>query len=64
LKLQRAGDDLTGAFSIDGATWQKLATVALPKLPATVHAGIAVTSHDNGKATTATIDQITLIRAK
>jgi tRNA A-37 threonylcarbamoyl transferase component Bud32/regulation of enolase protein 1 (concanavalin A-like superfamily) len=64
LKLQRAGDDLTGAFSIDGATWQKLATVALPKLPATVHAGIAVTSHDNGKATTATIDQITLIRAR
>jgi hypothetical protein len=64
LKLQRAGDDLTGAFSTDGVSWQKFATVALPKLPATVHAGLAVTSHDNQNATTATIDQVTVIRAK
>jgi regulation of enolase protein 1 (concanavalin A-like superfamily) len=64
LKLQRTGDDVTGSFSTDGVTWEKFATVALPNLPATVHAGLAVTSHDNEKATTATIDQIKLNRSK
>ena len=64
LKLQRTGDDVTGSFSTDGVTWEKFATVALPNLPATVHAGLAVTSHDNEKATTATIDQIKLNRLK
>jgi serine/threonine protein kinase len=64
VRIERKGDELTGAFSKDGVTWQKLSADTLPKLPATVHAGIAVTSHDNQSATTATIDQITLTRTK
>ena len=64
LKIVRQGDEVAGFFSNDSATWQKLAVDALPKLPATVHAGIAVTSHDHHHAITATIDQITVTRAK
>ncbi len=44
LRLTRAGDRVTGATSVDGTTWTTVATVRLPGLPATVEAGMFVTS--------------------
>lgn len=44
LRLTRHGDDLTAASSTDGVTWTNLGTAHLDGLPATVEAGLVVTS--------------------
>jgi ABC-type transport system involved in multi-copper enzyme maturation permease subunit len=44
LRLTRDGDALTGFESADGAHWQNIGTVRLAGLPATVEAGLFVTS--------------------
>jgi hypothetical protein len=44
LRLTRAGDKLTGAESTDGAHWLEIGAVRLAGLPATVEAGLFVTS--------------------
>ena len=44
LRLTRAGDTLTGSESTDGAHWREIGTVSLAGLPATVEAGLFVTS--------------------
>lgn len=44
LRLTRASDTLTGSESTDGAHWQEIGTVRLAGLPATVEAGLFVTS--------------------
>jgi regulation of enolase protein 1 (concanavalin A-like superfamily) len=59
LRLVRAGNDFTGYESNDGVTWTPVGTVNLP-LPATIHAGLAVTSHNDGVLCTATFDQLSL----
>jgi hypothetical protein len=44
LRLTRAGDTLTGSESVDGAHWREIGAVRLAGLPATVEAGLFVTS--------------------
>jgi ABC-type transport system involved in multi-copper enzyme maturation permease subunit len=44
LRLTRAGDVITGYDSADGTTWTKIGTITLPRLAATVQAGLFATS--------------------
>lgn len=55
LMLTRTGDTFDGYESTDGATWRKVGSVLLA-MPASLLAGLAVTSHDNAQLTTATFD--------
>lgn len=69
LRLTRAGDLLTGYDSADGTRWTEIGTAHLAGLPATVQAGLFVTSPLNFPASTtssspsgatATFDQVNL----
>ncbi|MBI2514509.1 MAG: hypothetical protein HYV96_21245 [Opitutae bacterium] len=60
LMLTRTGNTFDGYESIDGATWRKVGSVSLA-LPASLLAGLAVTSHDNSLLTTATFDNFELM---
>jgi regulation of enolase protein 1 (concanavalin A-like superfamily) len=60
LKVTRAGDTLTGFESKDGLAWTQTGVETFPKLPAAVYAGLAVSSHDNAAAATATFDKLQL----
>ncbi|MBO1333570.1 hypothetical protein J3486_20260 [Streptomyces sp. VRA16 Mangrove soil] len=44
LRLTRAGERVTGAWSADGRTWHTVGTLPAPRLPATAEAGVFVTS--------------------
>jgi phosphatidylserine/phosphatidylglycerophosphate/cardiolipin synthase-like enzyme/regulation of enolase protein 1 (concanavalin A-like superfamily) len=57
VKIVRAGDTITGYQSADGATWQMVGSVAIP-MGTAVQIGLAVTSHDNTAAATATFDGV------
>ena len=57
LKLERAGDQLTGSISADGQIWTVVGSVAVT-LPAIVPGGLAVTSHDDTVLNTATFDNV------
>jgi hypothetical protein len=54
LRLVRDGDTITGYDSADGTHWTLVETVTLPRLTATVQAGLFVTSPSNGNTTTST----------
>lgn len=47
LKLQRAGDVLSGFYSTDSIHWLQAGAVSIP-MSQTVYAGMAYTSHQNG----------------
>jgi regulation of enolase protein 1 (concanavalin A-like superfamily) len=59
VRLVRRGDHLTASISPDGTTWTKVGSATVT-LPATVQAGLAVTSHNDGTATTATFTNVSL----
>jgi hypothetical protein len=44
VRLTRAGDTITGYGSVDGSTWTTVGSVTLAGMPATVEAGLFVTS--------------------
>jgi ABC-2 family transporter protein len=50
LRLTRSGDTITGYASADGTHWTRVQTVHLAGLPATVQAGMFVTSPDFAEA--------------
>ncbi len=52
LRLKRAGNIFVGFASRDGVRWTALGTVSNP-LPSTLYLGMAVTSTDTGRTTTA-----------
>jgi hypothetical protein len=52
IRLQRSGDVFTGYYSLDGKSWKLYTTYTL-KLPEKLYLGLAVTSHDAAKSTTA-----------
>jgi len=57
VRLERAGAGITASTSPDGATWTVIgSTTAVFSSNATV--GIAVTSHDAGRLTSAIVDQV------
>lgn len=61
LRLTRVGETIKGAYSLDGSTYEEIENpagleVQFPRLPAVTYAGFAVTSHDEGRLTTAKFD--------
>jgi len=59
VRLVRAGSVVTGYSSVDGITWNLIAQQTLA-LNATLYAGLAVTSHQNGDLATATFDNVSV----
>ncbi len=62
LQITRVGSTFTGATSTDGVNWKTvgLATITMPN---NVGAGLAVTAHDNTKASTATFANVAVTAA-
>jgi hypothetical protein len=59
VRLVRSGNTLTGYSSPDGTTWNLRGTFTIT-LPAQVYIGLAVTSHNTGATTTATLSNVTV----
>jgi len=57
VRLTRAGDVFTGAWSKDGATWTTLGSTTVA-MGSTVYIGLAVTSHDATRAATGAFDDV------
>ena len=62
LQLVRAGDQFTGSISSDGSAWTPIGSVGV-SLPATLSAGLAVTSHDVTVLNTSTFDNVSVTAA-
>ncbi|MFN7561975.1 MAG: Calx-beta domain-containing protein [Prosthecobacter sp.] len=61
LRLERSGDLFTASQSSNGSTWSTLGTPQTMALPPDSLAGLAVSArNDNGSATTATFDNVSL----
>jgi regulation of enolase protein 1 (concanavalin A-like superfamily) len=54
LRLDRSGDIFTAYESADGAAWTLVGTDTIP-MAQQIYVGVAVTSHDNTRTTTATL---------
>jgi hypothetical protein len=52
IRLQRIKNDFTGYFSTDGKAWKPYTTFTM-ELPAKIYLGLAVTSHNTDKSSTA-----------
>lgn len=59
VKVVRQGNTFTGFHSSDGTNWIQAGTTTLAT-PATVYAGLAVTSHSDGVLCTATFESVAL----
>lgn len=63
LRLTRSGETFTCFRSTDGITWAQLgATTTVPGFPATAYAGVMLASADNAATTTATLDNLVLLK--
>lgn len=60
LKISRRGNAISGYVSLDGNSWTLRDSVTLA-LPATIHAGLAVTSHKDGTLATGTFESVQVI---
>jgi regulation of enolase protein 1 (concanavalin A-like superfamily) len=59
VRLQRAGQEITGFYSTDGLLWtQAFSPVTMPALREQALWGLAITSHRAGVLATATFDQV------
>jgi regulation of enolase protein 1 (concanavalin A-like superfamily) len=61
VKAVRSGNTVTTYWSANGSTWTAMGSVTLP-LNASAYVGIAVTSHNAGARTTATVSDVTVVR--
>jgi len=61
VKLVRDGDIMTASVSPDGIAWTEVDSV-VNEMAADVYIGLAVTSHNNDETTTATFDNVTVLR--
>ncbi len=59
VRVTRSGNTFTGYVSLDGVNWTTAGSFTLA-LPSTIYVGLAVTSHNDGVACTATFENITL----
>jgi hypothetical protein len=59
VRLVRRGDVFEAYRSLDGGTWSRVGSDTIP-MGDTVYVGLAVTSHNTGVATTATVDSVTV----
>ena len=57
VKLQRRGNTISAFTSVDGVNWTLVASDTF-SMGATVHVGLAVSSHDATRAATATFDNV------
>jgi len=60
LRLARAGNTLTGYWSTNGTTWNRLGSIAVRLGEEDTAAGLVVTSHNNATLATAAFDEIAL----
>jgi hypothetical protein len=58
VKIQRAGDIMTGSISADGKTWRLVGTPQTIAMTAPVYIGLCVTSHASGEQRTFQFDSI------
>jgi regulation of enolase protein 1 (concanavalin A-like superfamily) len=61
VKAVRTGNTVTTYWSTTGSSWTTIGSVTLP-LGASAYVGVAVTSHNAGARTTATVSDVTVIR--
>jgi regulation of enolase protein 1 (concanavalin A-like superfamily)/uncharacterized membrane protein len=59
VKLVRSGNTFTGYASADGANWTQVGAAQI-NMAQSVYVGLAVSSNDNGKLTTATFDNVSI----
>jgi regulation of enolase protein 1 (concanavalin A-like superfamily) len=59
VRLVRAGTTITASMSTDGIQWTAINTVSV-SMASSVYAGLAVTSHNAGVTTTATLSNVAL----
>lgn len=60
VRLERIGNVLIGSWSSDGTTWREIRRETIT-MAAVVQVGLAVTSHANGSACTATFSQVDVV---
>ncbi len=61
IRLQRRGGACSAYQSADGVTWYQVGSAATVNLPATLYAGLAVTSHRDGVLCTATFSDVSFV---
>ena len=61
VKAVRSGNTVTTYWSADGSSWTTIGSVTLP-LNTSAYVGIAVTSHNPGARTTATVSDVAVVR--
>jgi hypothetical protein len=61
IRLKRAGNDFTGYYSTDGKIW-KIYTEFTMEIPQKIYLGMAVTSHDTKKTSTAVFRNISSLK--
>jgi len=61
VKAVRSGNTVTTYWSATGSSWTTIGSVTLP-LNASAYVGIAVTSHNSGARTTATVSDVSVVR--
>jgi regulation of enolase protein 1 (concanavalin A-like superfamily) len=61
VKAVRSGNSVTTYWSANGSSWTTIGSVTLP-LNASAYVGIAVTSHNAGARTTATVSDVAVVR--
>jgi regulation of enolase protein 1 (concanavalin A-like superfamily) len=59
VRLDRAGDTITGSQSVDGQTWTVVGTDTIP-MGATIYVGLGVSSHTTSATATATFDNVSI----
>jgi len=59
VKLTRAGNTFSGAFSTDGSSWTSLGSVSIT-MGSSAFIGLCVTAHNNSAVTTAAIDSVSI----
>lgn len=60
VKLVRSGTNFTGFASPDGVNWTQLGGAQTIPMATSVYVGLAVSSNDNTRITTATFDNVTV----
>lgn len=61
VRLVRAGDSFTTYASANGTAWTLVGNVTLTGMPATLHAGLALTSGSTYQLSTATFDNVQIV---
>ena len=58
VKVTRSGNNFTGYYSTDGNSWTRIGSSKSITMPSTTVVGLAVTSHNNNRLSTATFRNV------